>query len=158
MSPDPGLSPDFTRLPHSCPVCLGQFHPDNPRQVYCSPVCKQAARRSDPAELAAHTCPVCQTEFTANPRMRQVYCSPDSRRDAENQRNRDRNHERARRLADQQATTLPARAADPLQPAAVRNCPHCDQPVTIVALLATPEAARPTIHQPGSDIIALRRI
>lgn len=52
----------------------------------------------------------------------------------------------------------PARSADPLQPAAVRNCPHCDQPVTIVALLATPEAARPTIHQPGSDIIALRRI
>ncbi|WP_240667616.1 aminoglycoside phosphotransferase family protein [Streptomyces luteoverticillatus] len=27
-----------------------------------------------------------------------------------------------------------------MEPAATRNCPHCDQPITIVALLATPEA------------------
>ncbi|MDH2390640.1 hypothetical protein QCN29_17965 [Streptomyces sp. HNM0663] len=32
-----------------------------------------------------------------------------------------------------------------------RNCPHCDQPVTIVALLATQEAARPTITNRVTD-------
>ena len=50
-----------------------------------------------------------------------------------------------------------ARVQDPLVPTAVRNCPHCDQPVAIVALLATAEAARPTITQPSSEVIALRR-
>lgn len=48
-------------------------------------------------------------------------------------------------------------ARDPLEPAATRNCPHCNQPITIVALLATPEAARPTIHNRGPDI-PLRRV
>ncbi|MFF3215868.1 hypothetical protein ACFYYB_35290 [Streptomyces sp. NPDC002886] len=33
----------------------------------------------------------------------------------------------------------------PLAPTAVRNCPHCDKHVTIVALLATPDAALPAI-------------
>ncbi|WP_405535190.1 hypothetical protein OG787_12105 [Streptomyces sp. NBC_00075] len=40
---------------------------------------------------------------------------------------------------------------------AVRNCPHCDQPVTIVALLTTPEAARPTIASRVREITSLRR-
>ena len=48
--------------------------------------------------------------------------------------------------------------ADAFAPAALRNCPHCDQPVTIVALLATPEAARPTIPKRVPDITPLRRI
>lgn len=39
-------------------------------------------------------------------------------------------------------------AIDPLAPTAVRNCPHCDQPVTIAALLATQEGARPHDCQP----------
>ena len=46
----------------------------------------------------------------------------------------------------------------PLAPTAVRNCPHCDQPVTIVALLATQEAARPTITDRVIDISPLRRL
>jgi hypothetical protein len=46
---------------------------------------------------------------------------------------------------------------DPLEPAATRNCPHCQQPVTIVALLATPEAARPAMPVRSTDIIPLRR-
>lgn len=39
---------------------------------------------------------------------------------------------------------------------AVRNCPHCDKPATIVALLATPEAARPAIPPASWDVILMR--
>uniref|UniRef100_J1RYK4 Uncharacterized protein n=1 Tax=Streptomyces auratus AGR0001 TaxID=1160718 RepID=J1RYK4_9ACTN len=46
----------------------------------------------------------------------------------------------------------------PLVPTAVRNCPHCDQPVTIVALLATQEAASPSITNRVTDIAPLRRL
>jgi hypothetical protein len=52
-------------------------------------------------------------------------------------------------------TTAPAR--DPLEPTATRNCPHCQQPITIVALLATPEAARPTMPRLRTDVVPLRR-
>lgn len=45
----------------------------------------------------------------------------------------------------------------PLAPTAIRNCLHCDKPVTIVALLATPEAARPTIPAASPDVIPMRR-
>lgn len=38
-----------------------------------------------------------------------------------------------------------------LAPTAVRDCPHCDRPVAVVARPATPEADRPVIaHRPGS--------
>ncbi|MFF4602708.1 hypothetical protein ACFY12_08140 [Streptomyces sp. NPDC001339] len=42
-----------------------------------------------------------------------------------------------------------------MEPTATRNCPHCQQPVTIVALLATPEAARPAMPG-GPDVVPLR--
>ena len=51
----------------------------------------------------------------------------------------------------------PALEWDPLEPTATRNCPHCQQPVTIVALLATPEAARPSVPTAIPDIVPLRR-
>ncbi|MFF4254964.1 hypothetical protein ACFY1L_27525 [Streptomyces sp. NPDC001663] len=41
---------------------------------------------------------------------------------------------------------------------AVRNCPHFDQPVTNVALLATQEAARPMITDRVTDVSPLRRL
>ncbi|WPB96031.1 hypothetical protein [Streptomyces malaysiensis] len=44
-----------------------------------------------------------------------------------------------------------------MEPTATRNCPHCQQPVTIVALLATPEAARPSVPTAIPDIVPLRR-
>ncbi|GAB2767001.1 hypothetical protein GCM10027072_77560 [Streptomyces bullii] len=40
---------------------------------------------------------------------------------------------------------------------ATRNCPHCRQPVTIGALLATPEVARPSVPTAVPDIVPLRR-
>ncbi|WP_128984646.1 hypothetical protein [Streptomyces roseicoloratus] len=81
----------------------------------------------------------------------------------EKQRNQERDELRAIRLGEQQprqtptATAGSARQEQALTPTAVRNCPHCDQPVTIVALLATPEAARPTIASRVPEITSLRR-
>ncbi|KOG62578.1 hypothetical protein ADK77_27770 [Streptomyces antibioticus] len=45
---------------------------------------------------------------------------------------------------------------DPMEPTATRNCPHCQRPVTIAPLPATPEAARPAMPT-GPDVIPLRR-
>ncbi|MER6401699.1 hypothetical protein ABT263_37515 [Kitasatospora sp. NPDC001603] len=45
---------------------------------------------------------------------------------------------------------------DVLEPAATRNCPHSDQPITIVVLLATPEAAPPVIR-PAHEAPPLQR-
>ncbi|WP_413804837.1 hypothetical protein [Streptomyces sp. OE57] len=161
MSPDAETAP-IAPQPANCPSCQGEFIP-HPRQIYCSPRCKSAAHRLPPAPPAAHTCPVCQGIFTANPRLRQIYCSPNCRRDAERQRNQERDEQRAIRLGEQQArptpaaTSSPPRSEEALTPTAVRNCPHCDQPITIVALLATPEAARPSITNRVPDITPLRR-
>ncbi|MDX3772339.1 MULTISPECIES: hypothetical protein [unclassified Streptomyces] len=44
-----------------------------------------------------------------------------------------------------------------MEPAATRNCRDCDQPITIVALLATPEAARPVITGRIPDVVPMRR-
>ncbi|MCF2437117.1 hypothetical protein LV779_35920 [Streptomyces thinghirensis] len=38
----------------------------------------------------------------------------------------------------QAVAAVPARSEQALTPTAVRNCPHCEQPVTIVALLVRP--------------------
>ncbi|MEK2479478.1 hypothetical protein [Streptomyces noursei] len=105
----------------------------------------------------------------ANPRLCQVYCSATCRREAERQCERD--EQRARRLGE--ALPLPelppppeaatrggsrstAAQRDPLEPTATRNCPHCQQPVTIVALLATPEVTRPAMPT-GPKVVPLRR-
>ena len=171
MSPEPE-----TTETRSCPTCQGAFTPTpGTRQLYCSPTCKRHASRPPRADLVAHTCPVCEGEFQADPRVRQVYCSPTCRAEQEHRRERARDQERARRLGEsapgspgpRQPTIVPAPAPakqpgpagppDPMGPTATRACPHCGQPVTIVALLTTPEAARPHITQPGADIVALRR-
>ncbi|MET7635344.1 ATP-binding protein [Streptomyces sp. NPDC005499] len=128
------------------------------------PRCKSAAHRRAPASLDSHTCPICDGIFTVNPRLRQDYCSPECRRESERQRILTRDEERARRLDEHPRALPPAPqptapgTIDPLARTFVRNCPRCDQPVTIVALLATQEAARPTITNRVTDIVPLRRL
>jgi hypothetical protein len=108
--------------------------------------------------------------------VRAVYCSMVCRQEAERVRDQALNEERDRRLAQTVPPALPARIGlppppppgrastrqqapvrDPLEPTATRNCPHCQQPVTIVALLATPEAAGPTMPHHRTDVVPLRR-
>ncbi|MBT2543286.1 hypothetical protein J7E99_21945 [Streptomyces sp. ISL-44] len=160
------------------PVCQSEFTTDvSPRRLFCSAECRNTARTSKDA-LEARTCPSCDGAFEAARTIRQVYCSPTCRRDADRHRGQARDEERARRLGETPPPPLPplpelppppkpahrpgasrqmTAERDPLEPAATRNCPHCQQPVTIVALLATPEAARPAMPVRSPDIIPLRR-
>lgn len=152
---------------HKCLTCNGEFTPDpGSRQRYCAPACRPSMQKEE-VKLHAKTCPVCGTEFTTHPSVRQKYCSPRCRREAENRRERDRDEARAARMGNPlppqhptKRTAMTRRVSTPdLPPTATRNCPHCDQPVTIVALLATPEAARPAIPTavPSEVITPIRR-
>lgn len=161
--------------PRTCPQCSEEFLTTHSQQrKYCSDQCRTASRG---AQTETRTCPVCQNLFQASKTVRRVYCSLVCRREAEHSRDRALDDERARRLGQEApASPLPsartelppppptrpgqrppAPARDPLEPTATRNCPHCQQPVTIVALLATPEAARPTMPHLRTDIIPIRR-
>jgi hypothetical protein len=104
-----------------------------------------------PAET--RTCPVCWTPFTAT--SRRIYCSKKCCGTAWERRSGRRNNSPA------QPAPSPAHTPPPApQPAAVRSCPHCGQPVTIVALLTTPQAAQPQIPapaQPGTTPIRRAR-
>jgi hypothetical protein len=78
------------------------------------------------------TCPVCWTQFTGT--GRRTYCSKKCCGAAWERRGG--------------RQTRPAAAPTPTatpQPAATCNCPHCGEPVTIVALLTTPQIARPRL-------------
>lgn len=87
------------------------------------------------------SCPICWTAFTpAGPRHR--YCSERCRKAGHARRHG------AGEQRDEQPRSRPA-------PVAVRACPHCGGDVSVVALLTTPEAARPAVPEPG--VIPLRR-
>ena len=88
-----------------------------------------------PAET--RTCPVCWSEFTASPRGRRLYCSKKCCGTAYERRG---GRHRSPAAATPEPISIPRQPA--LQPAAIRGCPHCGQPVTIVALLTTPQAAQ----------------
>jgi endogenous inhibitor of DNA gyrase (YacG/DUF329 family) len=88
------------------------------------------------------TCPICWTTFTTNQPLR-LYCSHRCKKTAY-QRRHQPHHTGQPQPAEQQTTPTPPQP----QPAAHRNCPHCGQPITIVALLTTPHAARPTPPAP----------
>ncbi|MFF2819362.1 hypothetical protein ACFVT9_28045 [Kitasatospora cineracea] len=169
---------DKTLVSRNCRVCQNEFQtPEHRPRFFCSQECRIGARgREEMRETRA--CAFCKGEFTALKTVRQNYCSPRCRKDAERERDRQRDQERALRLGEPARhgpipAPAPARmelppppmvraqartpVRDVLEPAATRNCPHCDQPITIVALLATPEAARPVIH-PARDAPPLRRV
>jgi endogenous inhibitor of DNA gyrase (YacG/DUF329 family) len=97
------------------------------------------------------TCPICWDSFTATGRNAQkhTYCSDRCRKTA---------FERRQRTEPTPATAPSGRVDHLPQPTAHRACPHCGGPVTIVALLTTPEAARPQmpITEPNG-VIPLRR-
>ena len=87
------------------------------------------------------SCPICWTGFTPlSPRHR--YCC-DRCRKTGHQRRQDH------------PAPDPTRPSPTPAPVASRACPHCGEQVSIVALLTTPEAARPVIPDPS--VIPLRR-
>lgn len=163
------MPPEPETTTSTCPTCEAQFTPEpGTRRKYCSRRCRDRAHLAPHRPPIQRTCPVCEVQFTTDPNLRQIYCSPACRTEQEKRRDQARDAERARRLGEPAAhtglarptTARPRRRAEPVEhlaPAATRDCPHCGQPVTIVALLATPEAARPTITQPGGEVIAQRR-
>ncbi|MFF7359137.1 hypothetical protein ACFZA1_42125 [Streptomyces filipinensis] len=160
----------------TCPACENEFTTTVARRrTYCSEECRNAARTSDDIR-EKRVCPVCGDPFATLKTTRQIYCSPACRKDAERRRDQARDEDRARRLGEttpppsRPDLPLPPRTLsrspsrqpvaperDPLEPTETRNCPHCNQPVTIVALLATPEAARPSVPTASPDIVPLRR-
>lgn len=101
-------------------------------------------------------CPICWTQFQVSPHAaaRHTYCTPRCKAEAARRRKRERTDTDEDVQSEPAEPTLPV---TPLTPTAVRSCPHCDKPVTIVALLATPEAARPTIPAASPDVIPMRR-
>jgi hypothetical protein len=79
----------------------------------------------------ARFCQACQTPLTgANPRQR--FCSPPCKAEGWRRDHRDK--------TDRIVT--PRKKPTPPPPAALRDCPHCGQPVAIVTLLAAPHIAR----------------
>ena len=92
---------------------------------------------------AERACPICWTAFTPlSPRHR--YCS-----------DRCRKHAHLRRQTEPAPENQGREPESAPAPIAVRACPHCGNEVSIVALLTTPEAARPALPEPG--VIPLRR-
>jgi endogenous inhibitor of DNA gyrase (YacG/DUF329 family) len=80
----------------------------------------------------ARSCPVCHSPLPgANPQR--IYCSPPCK--AEGWR---RDH-----TADTDRQPIARKTPAPPPAAILRDCPHCGEPVAIVALLATPHTARP---------------
>ncbi|MFJ9806574.1 hypothetical protein [Streptomyces wuyuanensis] len=102
-------------------------------------------------------CPICWTQFQVNPQAAtpHTYCSPRCKAEAARRRRRERDD--VNDTLETEPTGPPSPEPTALTPTATRNCPHCDKPVTIVALLATPEAARPTIPAASPDVIPMRR-
>ncbi|WP_158842849.1 hypothetical protein [Saccharothrix deserti] len=102
-------------------------------------------------------CPICWERFTATGRQakHKAYCSPSCKRTAAARREVERTSHPAHPSTPAAA---PAPTAPLPQTVAQRDCPHCGGPVTIVALLTTPEAARPQMPIAAPDgVVPLRR-
>jgi hypothetical protein len=99
-----------------------------------------------PAE--PRTCPICQAAMPADAKRR--WCSPACKTAAWRRDNPDR-------PAGPPRTTPPATPGNGA-PAALRDCPHCGEPVAIVALLTTPHVARPQPADGTPDVIPLHPV
>lgn len=112
-------------------------------------------------QTIAKICRVCSEPFIATGRQarNRLYCSPLCKRAAAGQRATDQvTSTGSSKPASAPAAPPPGPAAPVPLTAAQRDCPHCGGPVTIVALLTTPEAARPSMPVAASDgVIPLRR-
>lgn len=86
---------------------------------------------------ALSTCPICWAKFT--PTGRQIYCTDRCRKTAYQRRQR-----------HTCGTSTVARAAATPAPVDERACPHCANPITVITLITTPQAARPRLR-PLSD-------
>ena len=106
------------------------------------------------------TCPICWNTFTASGRQasNRIYCSLRCKNTAGHRREQERATARHTDSPTPLAAAPPALAAQLPQTAAQRDCPHCGSPITIVALLTTPEAARPQMPIAAPDgVIPLHR-
>lgn len=96
------------------------------------------------------TCPICWNSFSVDPnnRRKHTYCSGRCRAEAGRRRARE----------NTAIDTTPTDTPKPYrpEPAALRDCPHCGQPVTIVALLTTPQVAQQTPIAP--NVVSLRAV
>jgi hypothetical protein len=102
-----------------------------------------------PAE-PERTCPICWNTFTPAARNtgRHTYCSGRCRAEAGRRRARDT-------TTPPDTTPVTPKPYRP-EPAALRDCPHCGQPITIVALLTTPQAAQPAPEP--TNVVSLRAV
>lgn len=104
------------------------------------------------------TCPICWEAFVATGRQAKtrVYCSPECKRTAAARREVERTSHPNKPFGPPPPPVAPIAAPTALpQPAAQRDC---GRPVTIVALLTTPEAARPQMPMAAPDgVIPLHR-
>lgn len=91
---------------------------------------------------AERSCPICWSTFAPSS-SKHRYCSDRCRKTGH-----------ARRHANVEGAAEPITRPAPA-PVAVRACPHCGEEASIVALLITPEAARPSLPEPG--VVRLRR-
>jgi hypothetical protein len=92
-------------------------------------------------------CPVCSGQIAGAAR----YCSPACKTAGWRQANPGRPAGPSRRKASQP----PATGA---LPTALRDCPHCGELITIVALLTTPQIAGPQLPTSTPDAVPLRAV
>jgi hypothetical protein len=116
-----------------------------------------------PTQSIAKICQLCSEPFIATGRQAKtrLYCSPLCKRAAAGQRAANQltsGSASSNSSASAPTAPTPGPAAPVPLTAAQRDCPHCGGPVTIVALLTTPEAARPSMPIAAPDgVIPLRR-
>lgn len=86
-------------------------------------------------------CPICQAPIPTT--LKRTTCSSACRTEAWRRRTRPERPAALPRAHTPASTPTGTRPGT--QPAAIRACPHCTQPIAIVALLTTPQLAGPQV-------------